>query len=185
MRKTCYKCKVEKPFSEFYKSKAKKDGLQPHCKACVKAYDKNRAEYFKSHYYANHEAILEKQNRYTKTRREDSRIRLIDSLTNRILAVFKAKGYKRELSIDELVGGVDNQIKHIESRFKSGQDWSNYGEWEIDHLVPLGSAEDDIHLLELCHFSNTQPLWIKENRTKYNKIIACRVHFKHELVSLE
>ena len=33
--KTCKKCKVEKPNSEFYKSKASKDGLQTRCKPCL------------------------------------------------------------------------------------------------------------------------------------------------------
>ena len=34
--KTCTKCKIEKPFEAFYKSKAKKDGHTPHCKECDK-----------------------------------------------------------------------------------------------------------------------------------------------------
>ena len=32
--KKCSKCGVEKPTSEYYKDKRKKDGLYPHCKAC-------------------------------------------------------------------------------------------------------------------------------------------------------
>lgn len=36
--KICAKCKQEKETSEFYKSKALKDGLQPICKNCDKAY---------------------------------------------------------------------------------------------------------------------------------------------------
>jgi hypothetical protein len=33
--KTCYRCKVTKPISEFHKCKPRKDGLQPDCKACA------------------------------------------------------------------------------------------------------------------------------------------------------
>ena len=32
--KKCSKCGVEKPTSEYYKDKRRKDGLYPHCKAC-------------------------------------------------------------------------------------------------------------------------------------------------------
>lgn len=36
--KTCYKCKVGKPDSEFYRDKTKKDGLSTKCKSCAKSY---------------------------------------------------------------------------------------------------------------------------------------------------
>ncbi len=32
--KQCYKCKVEKPLSEFHKSKAHSLGVCPECKSC-------------------------------------------------------------------------------------------------------------------------------------------------------
>ena len=46
--KTCTKCKVEYPLSEFYKSKNGKDGKSTHCKTCTKkrtakSHDPNRA----------------------------------------------------------------------------------------------------------------------------------------------
>lgn len=34
--KTCWKCKTEKPTSEYYKEKRKPDGLQSSCKECQK-----------------------------------------------------------------------------------------------------------------------------------------------------
>ena len=45
--KTCYKCKEEKPFSDFYKNRTKKDGLCNECKICVKEYNKS---YYKKIY---------------------------------------------------------------------------------------------------------------------------------------
>lgn len=36
--KTCAKCGEEKPRSEYHKKKSTRDGLQPKCKACVRAY---------------------------------------------------------------------------------------------------------------------------------------------------
>ena len=43
--KTCCKCKTEKPLSEFYKNKSKKDGHGTECKQCKKS------ETRKSYYY--------------------------------------------------------------------------------------------------------------------------------------
>ena len=43
--KVCFKCKIEKPFNEFYKSK--KNGTQTFCKSCDNVIRKKN-------YYANH-----------------------------------------------------------------------------------------------------------------------------------
>jgi hypothetical protein len=40
--KTCKQCRVEKPFSEFYKSKENRGGYTTMCKLCRKDYDKIR-----------------------------------------------------------------------------------------------------------------------------------------------
>ena len=61
--KQCSKCKEEKCESEFYKRKAAKDGLTPHCKACQKVCDQKR-------YEANRESIREKQRRHYQENRE-------------------------------------------------------------------------------------------------------------------
>jgi len=34
--KSCYSCKIEKPFEEFFKNKIFKDGLHHKCKPCEK-----------------------------------------------------------------------------------------------------------------------------------------------------
>ena len=248
MRKTCTKCLIEKPFSEFGKDKSSKDGLNFKCKACVKAYyeankeriaerqkkhrkenqeairersKKYRAEnrerinewhrknyqankdaisdYHKRHYYANRESIRERQKQYIeenkearleyqksyhKLKSEEPQYRFKRSLRGRIIDAFKAKGWSRSCSMEEIIGGYKLAFKHIESRFKNGMSWDNYGSWEIDHIVPLNSAESDIELTCLLHYSNTQPLWLSENASKGSKIIACRVEYKHEIVEL-
>ena len=40
MNKTCPKCKQEKPLSEFYKNRSRKDGLQAWCKDCFRGYQR-------------------------------------------------------------------------------------------------------------------------------------------------
>jgi hypothetical protein len=60
---------------------------------------------------------------------------------------------------------------HIEERFKPGMSWDNFGEWEMDHVIPIASAKSIEDLRHLCHFSNIQPLWRLENRQKQNKIL--------------
>lgn len=61
--------------------------------------------------------------------------------------------------------------KHLESKFTPGMTWENYGEWHIDHIVPLSkSRELNISLTQLCHYSNLQPLWRVDNLRKLDKL---------------
>jgi len=58
----------------------------------------------------------------------------------------------------------------IESQFKLGMSWENYGIiWEIDHKKPVSKFSKNVspHIVNmLC---NLQPLFINENRTKSSK----------------
>ena len=72
--KTCWKCKVVKPVSEFYRDCTKKDGLQSICKPCTKKrnreYRKKNPEYSIEWYHANKDEkeYLNPQYRYQKHR---------------------------------------------------------------------------------------------------------------------
>jgi hypothetical protein len=52
--------------------------------------------------------------------------------------------------------------------------WDNYGDWEIDHIVPIEYKENGVYptlneKIERLHYTNTQPMWAKCNRSKSNK----------------
>ena len=51
-------------------------------------------------------------------------------------------------------------------QFTEGMTWDNYGEWQIDHIVPLSSGETLEELIALNHYTNLQPLWADENNRK-------------------
>lgn len=73
----------------------------------------------------------------------------------------------------ELLGcSYSEFLKYLESKFKEGMSWNNYGKWHIDHIIPISifnlTKKDQ---QEICfHYTNLQPLWAKENYAKRNKI---------------
>ena len=81
---------------------------------------------------------------------------------------------KRKVSshIKELGCTVGELKVYLESKFKPGMTWENHGKWEIDHIYPLSKVDltDIEQFKKVCHYTNLQPLWAKENRAKYNRI---------------
>jgi hypothetical protein len=63
--------------------------------------------------------------------------------------------------------------EYLESMFSDGMTWENYGfyGWHIDHIIPVSSAKDEEELKKLCHYTNLQPLWCKDNLSKGSKIL--------------
>lgn len=56
--------------------------------------------------------------------------------------------------------------EHVTQKFAEGMCWEKYGQWELDHIIPLSRAESLTELIELCHYQNLQPLWKRQNRMK-------------------
>jgi hypothetical protein len=80
---------------------------------------------------------------------------------------------RNKQSLEILGCSVEEFRNHIENKFQSGMSWENYGYygWHIDHIIPLSSAKTEKEIYELCHYTNLQPLWAKENLKKSNKLI--------------
>lgn len=92
------------------------------------------------------------------------------NLRSRIAKSFKAQGYKKNSPTRLLLGVPYEDAKvYIESLFTNGMNWGNYGEWHIDHIIPLSSARSEEELLPLFSVSNLQPLWALDNLRKSNK----------------
>ena len=66
--------------------------------------------------------------------------------------------------------------EHIESLFKPGMTWSNWGngkgKWQLDHIMPLSAFDlsDRQHFVLAAHYLNLQPLWSSENHRKSDSL---------------
>jgi hypothetical protein len=80
----------------------------------------------------------------------------------------------KKLSSQNYLGCNIEELKiHIENQFLEGMTWDNYGDWHIDHIIPLRYQNPTLEeLIERLHFSNTQPLWAIDNKAKGNRFIG-------------
>jgi hypothetical protein len=108
---------------------------------------------------------------YRKKARSNPKVRAAINVRRRIRGFLK-KGERLE-STSELVGcSRQDLMAWLASKFKKGMSWNNYGEWHIDHIMPLAvfDLKDERQRKMANHFTNLQPLWADENMEKADQI---------------
>jgi hypothetical protein len=180
-RKQKEKKETEKESPEVRRAKA----IACRAKARAKArrrYQANREEilaYARQYRQDNKEAVAAKQRQYRQTP-EAKAVRNARSRAQYATAEGKvyeaAKRLHREFFLglltgdrvargEKLAGCSREQYRnHIASQFKKGMSYDNYGDWQINHIVPkrafYGELKD--YLAVFYWYGNAQPLWKAE-----------------------
>lgn len=84
------------------------------------------------------------------------------------------KGTKSSRHTYGLLGYTAEELMlNLEQQFQPGMTWDNYGEWHVDHRIPLSSFKYDTpdcpDFRAAWALSNLQPLWEGDNCSKNNK----------------
>lgn len=110
---------------------------------------------------------LRNQKRY----RQDPKKRIVYALRLRLWKTIKSAGGLKSSDSFTLAGCSRAELlKHIESQFKRGMQWNNYGKvWEVDHIQPCSSFDltNPSEQRKCFHFSNLRPLGVSANRRKH------------------
>jgi hypothetical protein len=70
----------------------------------------------------------------------------------------------------DILGYTPLELKnHLESLFKEGMTWENYGEWHVDHIKPICKFDKTELSSTVNALENLQPLWAKDNLIKGDK----------------
>lgn len=164
--KTCTKCLSLKELSEFHKMKHGKFGVKDHCKECTKKYFESKPRKCRPHdpeYFKN----------YHKNQTLEQKIAA--RLRTRLCLAIK-NDQKIGSAIEDLGCSIGELKIYLESKFKDGMSWDNYGinGWHIDHIFPLSKIDfnNQTEIKKACHFTNLQPLWAKENLSKRDKLVG-------------
>jgi hypothetical protein len=133
---------------------------------------KNNTDRYKTRISLQRDRINTYKRSYLKKRlQEDPLFKLSCNLRSRISHGFRYLRHYKTSSTIELLGTDWLTVKtYIEKKFSEGMSWDNYGKWHIDHIIPLSSAKTKEKMEELCHYTNLQPLWARDNIIKHDKL---------------
>lgn len=119
----------------------------------------------------------EQKRRYYQQRiQRDPQWKLQRALRMRFWLMIRKRQFVKSESSLELVGcDLETLVSHLERQFQPGMSWENYGVkgWHIDHIIPCAAFDlSDPEARRRCfHFTNLQPLWAKQNRSKGARIL--------------
>jgi hypothetical protein len=142
------------------------------------------AEQKAEHYAANRDAIVAKVCARQAAAKEVRRQRYRRNPMLRLNAALRASvsrglanGTKGGRRTQSLLGySLDDLRRHLESQFREGMTWDNYGDWHVDHIKPLSSfvfeCPEDMQFKAAWALSNLQPLWAAENQQKAAKLAS-------------
>ena len=158
--------------------------------ATMKAWREANKERVRLNRKAYNEAHRAENAAYMRKRiRQCVNARLRANLRARVYGALFLSGNRKTDSTARLVGCDISYLKlHIQSKFKDGMAWNNYGKlWEIDHIRPCASfnLSDEKERLECFHWSNLQPLWKLQNRSKGSRLNGKLHHYRHSSETTE
>jgi hypothetical protein len=195
---TCKSCIAENSRNWYKKNKEKHNALtkkkyQENKENYKKRQEKNKEhikEYKKEYYKKNKERCIELSKERYKKNKENINKRNLEYINKRKQKdfVFKFKQntrsliynsfkkgtnqYKKNSKTEKILGCTIEEFRYyIESKFKKGMSFYNHGEWHLDHIIPLASANSKNDIIRLNHYTNFQPLWAEDNLSKSDKII--------------
>lgn len=138
---------------------------------CVKSINslKNKLVKFKSKWDKKDDL-----NVYLRKRRDENPLfKMSCNIRNLIKSTLSRKKHSKKSKTRDILGCSYPEFKlYLESKFEPWMTWNNYGVytgkknegWEIDHVVPVFSADTESRLIELNHYTNLQPLCSFQNR---------------------
>lgn len=185
-RKEYYKTHKEerKKYLDNYREK-NKERLKTYSEHYKKTHKKEISDYGKYYYKINKESYKvwaknyyqrnkHKRNEYLrKVRKNSPKFRLNQSMSKAIGRILKnGKGGKSWLNFVDF--NISSLMEHIGKQFTEGMSWDNYGEWHIDHKIPIGAFNftkpEHADFKRCWALKNLQPLWAIENMSKGAKL---------------
>jgi len=116
---------------------------------------------------------LEYSKKYYNKKKTDPLFKLKGNCRSMIGNALRFNGYIKNSKTENILGCTFEDFKlYLESKFEDWMSWENHGRfnselnygWDVDHIIPLDSAETEEDIIKLNHYTNLQPLCSYTNR---------------------
>ena len=137
----------------------------------------HRKEYIKEYHKNNIDKIRKTKRDYERNRKaRDPLYKLISNFRTAIYQVLKESNVEKNKHYFDILQYTPEQlITHLENKFTDKMTWDNYGEWHVDHKLPIThfniSEMGDSEFIKCWSLDNLQPMWGDENIKKSNKLL--------------
>lgn len=125
----------------------------------------------------NREHVNKYSREYERMRcKTDPKYKLGRNTRTALWTCLKERNVAKYRSTFQLLGySIEELMQHLEKQFVGGMTWDNYGEWHVDHKIPMASFKftsyEDSEFKACWSLNNLQPLWGEENLSKGIKIL--------------
>lgn len=151
--------------------KKNKEAYLARASASQRRNKEQRAEYLKNYVAENRDTINARLlERYRRLYKKDAGFTCSVAARNFLRrCTQEAMGIPQVREYRSVLGYGPEELKaRLECQFSPGMSWDNYGEWHIDHKLPISwftrKGETRLHIINAL--SNLQPMWAHQNRSK-------------------
>lgn len=184
--KTCSRCSLSKPISEFHRKKSGKYGVGARCKTCRSEEDKEYrrlnadkiAAYEKGRYHSVKGVRDKLLKQYRERKKSDPVYILGRNLSRRIHETWTGDRFYTEASMMNEVTGMNSRDLHdhlwstFEENYGIPRNWVDNSLINADHIIPKSTATSLEEMRRLNHYTNLQLLFKEDNQKKKAKIIS-------------
>jgi hypothetical protein len=94
----------------------------------------------------------------------EPKLRLVKNIRTALWSVLSEKNIKKSNSTFLILGYTqDDLINHLENLFTENMSWDNYGEWHVDHIIPVSEFNfteyTDYEFKKCWELNNLRPMW--------------------------
>lgn len=120
--------------------------------------------------------LAKRREKTSERKKVDPVFKISENIRSCITMSFKrGNRFKKRYKSEEILGcTIEFFINYLLTLYPEKnlkiEDFHRYG-YHIDHIIPISLAKTEDDIIKLCHYTNFQPLWWKDNISKKNKLI--------------